>query len=205
MKYLRFFVFLSVISGIIISCDPSPCRSGNEIMMKMGLYTYKNNKLTDSLVDRLTLYGLDCLPDTPCGYFDKSNNVSTIGVFLSMVNDSARFEFYIDTITALIYDTSEIVHLDTISALKKPIEDTIFIEGDTLVRVTWIDSTVLGHNTDRFTVYYDRIQTMESPDCGVYIDFKIKWIDYTKKHFDTLIIMQPNVDENGYENIRVIF
>ena len=207
MRYLQFFIFLSVLAGTIISCDPAPCRSGDEIMMKMGFYTYNNkNVRVDSLVDRFTLEGVDCLPDTDCVFYNNVSNVSKVEVFLSMVNDSSRFVFWIETVDSVYYDTSEVIHIDSIKYyVSKAIDDTIVIIPDSLVRVRYIDTTTYITDPDIFTVNYSRIQSMESPDCGVYIDFKINSIDYTKKYFDTLIIMQPNVDENGFENIIAIF
>jgi len=48
------FIFLYFFS----SCDENTCEEPTDVNLKIGFYTIKNNRETDSVVNNLTIYGI---------------------------------------------------------------------------------------------------------------------------------------------------
>lgn len=192
--------------GIIIlaSCDADPCKSNDSTILKASFYTLDDKGVrSDTAIEKFITVGMDCLPDTPCS--DLYLNITQIQINLSTINDSTRFEFWADTFRHY-YDTAYNMTLNMFGdSIGKTWTDTIPLGLDSVYNIVYIDTTKHGWNYDTVAFYYARRQRMESPECGVYIDFILTDIVWTTNFIDTIIIMQPVVDESGYENIGIYY
>ena len=174
------------------SCSSNNCPLDNTVTC--NYYFYDSNDKAISLSDTLTVSVL--LPGHDTLYTYRYIGYPTI--YSRTRIDSLVEQGYKEVVTVTRHDSVLINSAVNASYLQLPM--SYFNAGDTLV----FDYYNLSNN-DTLYIEHNNMPQVNLPECGSYMFHTITGVKSTDAAIDRLEIVNPNVNYEGKENIRIHF
>ena len=183
---------LTAMAGLGAACSSNNCPLDNTVTCSYYFYDSDNNPI--SLADTLTVSVLLPGHDTLYTYrLVGSNTIKSRTRIDSLVEQGYR-----EVVTITRHDSILINRVVNASYFQLPM--AYFNSGDTLV----FDYFNLSNN-DTLYIDHTNMPQVNLPECGSYMFHTITSVKSTDAAIDHLEVVNPNVNYEGKENIRIHF
>lgn len=189
---VSFTVLIIVTAAIVAACSSTNCPMSTEVLCNYYFYDSKGNAIT--YTDTFSVSTL--LPGFKNVYTYRRLGYRTIT--LDSISTSLIEQGYTMSESVVSNDTTLVNQSSTRSYMQVPMG--FFSNSDTLVfhyrSITRGDTVIIEHESYAY---------VELPECGSHYFHRLKSIKTTNAAIDHMEIVNPTVDYEGKENIKIYF